>query len=291
MAFPATRHTLIHRLTLRAADSDWREFLNDYWGPICWFARRRGNLQADQAEDVASRVFEAIVKNRLLERWVDAPSAKLRTLICSVTINILANRARVDLGRRRLVREHGGMLDRYGEADAKEPTADSDDAFYAACADQIVQTAVDRLLAEYTAAGKGDYFRVLHGRICDEMTMPQIAEALQLKLTTVENYFRHARERLGEKLRDLVRQHVGRYSPPELAANEFALEWDRLGKWLAHCGGLEQTLRRVQAEGAGTAFRRKPPRLSRASLSESAPRGQAVQEPRPKGNSRPDLPG
>src|SRR5262249_30454965 len=121
----------------------------------------------------------------------------------------------------------------------------------------------DRLLAEYNTAGKGDYFRVLYGRICDEMTMPEIAESLQLKLTTVENYFRSARERLGQKLEDLVRQHVGRYSPPHLVSQEFAAEWKRLGEWLSQSGGLEQTLRRVQAEAAAGGFAREiPQRLS-----------------------------
>src|SRR5215471_14741399 len=138
MAFPQTRLTLIERLAGGGAESDWREFLRDYWGPVCRFARFRGNLKSEDAEDVASETLEAIVKNGLLARWSANRSAKLRTLICAVVVNVLSNRARVAIGRKRVVREHGGQLDRYfdqGTLSADDESAESNDAFYAAWAD------------------------------------------------------------------------------------------------------------------------------------------------------------
>ena len=38
MAFPDTRQTLIQRLATTSGEDDWRQFLNDYWGPVCRFA-------------------------------------------------------------------------------------------------------------------------------------------------------------------------------------------------------------------------------------------------------------
>src|SRR5437879_4084689 len=39
MSFPQTRPTLIERLAAAGEERDWQEFLTDYWGPICRFAR------------------------------------------------------------------------------------------------------------------------------------------------------------------------------------------------------------------------------------------------------------
>src|SRR5260370_41996828 len=138
MAFPQTRLTLIQRLAAGASQADWREFMVDYWGPVCRFAQGRGNLTHEDAEDVATEVFEAIFKNQLLERWSKMRSAKFRTLICCVVRNVLSNRFRVGAGRARLVREHGGMLDRYaelGDVESDEAPRDQLDAFYAAWVD------------------------------------------------------------------------------------------------------------------------------------------------------------
>ena len=69
MSFPETRHTFIQRLALEGRETDWGEFLADYWGPVCRFAIRRGALTEADAEDVASQVFMALLSNQLLARW------------------------------------------------------------------------------------------------------------------------------------------------------------------------------------------------------------------------------
>src|SRR5262245_13944236 len=103
MSFPETRHTLLQRLAESGEESDWRQFLADYWGPLCRFAACRGNLSAADAEDVASQTFMALLSNQLISRWTTHKSAKLRTLLCSVVRNVLSNRARVQAGRAKLV--------------------------------------------------------------------------------------------------------------------------------------------------------------------------------------------
>jgi len=248
MAFPQTRLTLIQRLADKPSQADWRDFMDDYWGPVCRFARGRGSLTHEDGEDVAAEVFEAISKNRLLERWSKLRSAKLRTLICCVARNVLSNRLRVDAGRARLVREHGGMLDRYaelGDVDAVDAPREQLDAFYAAWVDGTLRAAVESLLSEYDHAGKGDYYRVFYGRLCEQLPMAEIADHLQIKLTQAENYYRHVRDRLGERLKEYVREHVLRYSGAQEIVDEFTSEWSQMGEYLRERGGLESAVRTV----------------------------------------------
>ena len=110
MSFPATRHSLIQRLAVAGADEDWRQFLEDYWPPVCRFAARWGRLRFEDAEDVSSATFQVVIAGQLLQRWLQQPTAKLRTLLCSVVRNVLSNRARIDLGRQRLLRENRELL-------------------------------------------------------------------------------------------------------------------------------------------------------------------------------------
>jgi len=250
MAFPQTRHSLIERLAGGGDEADWRDFLEDYWGPVCRFARQRGHLTLEDAEDVASETLGAFIRNNLLSRWSADRSAKLRTLICAVVRNVLSNRVRVEGGRARLVREHGAALDRYAAADGIDPaglSTETVDAFYAAWADDLVQQAADGLLAECHAAGKGDSFRVLYGRICDEMPMSEIAAALNLAPAAADTQFRQAKERLSEQLRRLVHGQVDRYCRPEEADREFEIEWSRLRDYLHDHGGLDAAIRRSSA--------------------------------------------
>ena len=76
MSFPETRHTLIQRLASGGEAGDWRTFLEDYWGPLCRFAKRRGGLSAADAEDVAAQTLEAVVRGRLLDRWTELKQGK-----------------------------------------------------------------------------------------------------------------------------------------------------------------------------------------------------------------------
>jgi hypothetical protein len=119
------------------------------------------------------------------------------------------------------------------------------DGFYAAWVEDVVQQAVESLAAEYLLRGRGDYVRVLYSRVCEELSVAEVAQALDIKPTDVVNYFRHTRQQLSERLEQLVRQQVSRYSPSEEIDSEFQEEWQRLGDYLADQGGLEKALRRT----------------------------------------------
>jgi RNA polymerase sigma factor (sigma-70 family) len=240
MSFPDTRLTLIQRLAAGGSTEDWHTFLKDYWGPVCRFSLRFGAANLDDAEDVASQTFEALWENRLLVRWVSNRSAKLRSLLCGVARNILSNQKRVQEGRERLAHEIAQWLDQ-SERALQEQT----DAFYAAWVEDVVQRAVQSLALEYYAQGKGDYLRVFYGRLCQRLTIAQVAEALKIKPATVDNYFRHGKDRLRQKLEEVVRRQVCRYCPAEEADQEFELEWRQLGRYVADFGGLEEAVRRA----------------------------------------------
>jgi len=240
MGFPETRLTLVRRLASGNREEDWSVFLRDYWGPVYRFALRFGARDLDDAEDVASQTFEALWEGRLLGRWVSNRSAKLRTLLCSVVRNILSNRNRVRAGRQRLWRDVAEHVDGLSQTRSEEV-----DAFYSTWVEDVIQQAVESLAAEYYRRNQGDYVRVLYGRLCEQLTIAEVADALQIKPSTVDYYFRHARGRLSEKLEMVVRPQVERYCAPEEAEQEFALEWEQLGRYLSEYGGLEEAVRRT----------------------------------------------
>ncbi|MHC4363521.1 MAG: RNA polymerase sigma factor [Planctomycetota bacterium] len=248
MTFPQTSKTLIFRIASESNERDWRRFLNDYWLPVCRFAQQRANLKIEDAEDVASETFEAILRNQLLHRWASDRTSKLRTLLCTVVRHVLANRARVQKGRQRLLQENVHELLRRADLPTiktmNEAAPDLDE-FYTAWAEGILLQAVESLMQEYHRTGKGDYFRVLHGRVCEQMTTPQIAQALSIKKTDAENYYKASRNRLAAKLRESVHQHIRRYCDPEQLESEFESEWKQIGRYLKDHGGLEEAIAKV----------------------------------------------
>jgi RNA polymerase sigma factor (sigma-70 family) len=240
MSFPQTRVTLVERLAAGGTEEDWQGFLKDYWGPICRFALRFGARDLDDAEDVASQTFEVLWEQRLLVRWASNRSAKLRTLLCSVVRNILSHWNRVRAGRQQRQEDLAEHVERLNQQ--PDPHLD---AFYAAWVEDILQQAVESLAADYCRNGQVDYVRVLYGRLCQGMTIAKTAEALAISPAAVDHYFRHAKERLAEKLEQLVRRQLQSYCPPEEDQEEFTTEWQRLGQYLSEHGGIDDAVRRT----------------------------------------------
>ncbi|MHC4259080.1 MAG: RNA polymerase sigma factor [Planctomycetota bacterium] len=255
MSFPRTSKTLIFRVVTEGSEQDWHRFLSDYWLPVCRFAQQRDKLGIEDAEDVASETFETILRDKLLQRWASDRSSKLCTLLCTVVRHVLSNRARVQKGRRRLLAERATELPKRTDLPtikAIDESAEQIDEFYAAWVEGILLQTVESLMREYHRTGKGDYFRVLHGRVCEQMTTPQISQALSIKITDAENYYKAARKRLAAKLQELVAEHVRRYCEPQEADDEFESEWNRIGQYLKDHGGLERALAKVYKSTAPT---------------------------------------
>ncbi|MGA2255069.1 MAG: sigma-70 family RNA polymerase sigma factor [Thermoguttaceae bacterium] len=240
MSFPETRLTLIQRLASGGNAEDWQSFLRDYWGPVCRFALRSGAGQLSDAEDVASQTFEVLWESRLLVRWIANRTARLRSLLCSVTRKTLANRQRVRAGRERLARD---AADQWAQPESVED--EQSEIFYAAWVEDLLRQALESVAAAYYQEARGDYVRVLYSRLCQGVSVAVMAGELATTPSSVNNYFRHARQRLADTLETLVRRQVQRYSTPEAAEQEFQDEWQRLGRFLTERGGLEEAIRRA----------------------------------------------
>ena len=202
MAFPETRLTLIHRLVAGDSETAWQQFLADYWRPICLFAMRIGNLCWEDAEDVASQTVEVISRKDLLKRWLAKPRSQFKTLICGVVRNLVSNRVRSERAHQQMLKQFVAESDEtLGQTASPEDLS----AFYGIWAEELLRNAVQTVMWNYHRTGRGDYFRVLHGRICDGLTNREIASLLGIKVTDVENYYRNVREKLTEEMESGIR--------------------------------------------------------------------------------------
>jgi hypothetical protein len=104
---------------------------------------------------------------------------------------------------------------------------------------------VEAMMSEYHRTGKGDYFRVLYGRICENLSMPEIAKILNIDTSRAENYFKAGKKRLAAIFEDQVRKQVERYSKGEEAEEEFQAEWREIGEFLMKRDGLETSIAKV----------------------------------------------
>ena len=246
MSFPNTQASLIIRLAQGGSETDWQQFLSDYWGPVTRFAARRGNLPLDLAEDVAGEVFVVLVRSTLIARWRDEQSGRLRGLLCGVVRNLLSNRHRLEQGRKRLLQDAalaGGIPEILPVSETSDPETEDLDSFYQAWVDELLSAAMRQVLAELQAEGRGDYFRSLYGRICEGLSAEEIGNALGLPAATIENQLRIAKGRLSRCLSNEVRRHVESYSTPETVQADFESEWSQLGLHLEKFGGLEGAIR------------------------------------------------
>lgn len=239
MAFPETRLSLIRRIVATGDATSWDQFMAGYWRAVCRFAMRIGNLQWQDAEDVASQVFEVLVRKSLLESWLDRPEAKFKTLLCTVIRHVVLNKVRANqTAARHMEAQIQQALRQSASGDQQD-----EDLFAGIWAEELLQAAVQSLMTDYHREGKGDYYRVLHARICEELSIKDIAEQLGLKSTDVENYYRHARKRLGDSLERMVRTDISYYTDFSDLDAEFRREWQNLADLLQRQGGLERAVR------------------------------------------------
>ncbi|QDT41998.1 RNA polymerase sigma factor [Gimesia alba] len=219
--------------------------MTDYWRPVCRFSMRWGKINLTEAEEVASLTFVALIQNQLLSRWLSNPSARLRTLLCAVIRNVLSNRAKVETGRQSILTKLARDPARPDWIlDSQAASPEQLDLFYATWVEELLQDCVETVMAEYYSTNRGDYFRVLYGKICEQLTAREIAEHLGLTTMTVENYFKHSRRQLAECLEKTLVARVRRYSDPQNFDIEYKQEWESLGNYLTAQGGLEEAVHR-----------------------------------------------
>jgi DNA-directed RNA polymerase specialized sigma24 family protein len=172
MSFPATRYTLIHRVATANDEDGWAVFLQDYWRPLCGFAIQFGAANTQDAEDVAATTLEAVIKNDLLKRWVEDRRARLSTLLCSVVRRVLALQHRKRTTQQSHLKLYWEQLNAELSIETlanDTVTTDERDLFYREWSRSLLLNAVESLLDDYHREGRGNYFRVLFGRICEQL--------------------------------------------------------------------------------------------------------------------------
>ncbi|MBI1375595.1 MAG: sigma-70 family RNA polymerase sigma factor [Phycisphaera sp.] len=253
MSFPETHYSLIDRLVREGAERDWGKFLEAYWTPLCAFARRRAGLSVDDAEDVAAMTVEVLLRNKLLDRWATDRSAKLRTLLCTVVRRVMANRLRVQSGRRELLEELGRELterDDLPTLKADDATEADVDVLYAAWVEQLLRDAVGRVVTELRADGKEHYVAVLRARVCDGLTIRDTAERVGITTASVDNHYRSMQKRLRDALQTVMHEHVRPNTPARYIDTELFREWAALAEYLESHGGLEDAIATACADVA-----------------------------------------
>lgn len=238
MSFPDTRLTLIQRLASGASEDDWRVFVQDYSGPIRRFALRRGARNLAEADEVVAQTFETLWEAKLLVRWVANRTAKLRTLLCAVAWRILSGRLRDEGYHQRSLRQWAEKA-----ASPALPAPDQADLFYRAWVEELLQRAVDLVARDYYCDNQGDRVRVLYSRLCEGLSVAETAHLLELRYSDVVSFYRQARQRLAERIRQVLRNHIARYCAEDEAQTEFEEEWQRLAEYLERHGGLEEAVR------------------------------------------------
>jgi len=238
MTFPETRLTLIQRLASGPTEEDWHQFVRDYWGPIRRFALRHGARNVAEADEVVAETFETLWEAKLLVRWVANRAARLRTLLCAVAWRIATTRLRAEARHQQAIRQWAQQA-----ALPESLAPDQADLFYRAWAEDLLQKTVELVAREYYQRNGGDHVRVLYSRLCEGLSVAETARLLELNYSEVVLYYRHARQRLSERIQQVLRNHVLRYCAAEEVQSEFDEEWQRLADFLERHGGLEEAVR------------------------------------------------
>jgi len=163
MSFPDTRLTLVQRLASQGSEEDWRLFLKDYWGPICRFSMCDGVLAIWTTPRKSPRkTFEVIWQKPPAGAMGRSSAAKLRTLLCGVVRNILAQ-SFIAFGQAETVwlRDLGRS---YREVESFAQRHEQVDSFlHAAWVEQRCLDSTGRRIAgqrKYYCRNQGDYMRV-----------------------------------------------------------------------------------------------------------------------------------
>ena len=182
-----------------------------YWCPLYTYVRRRGYAVAD-AQDLTQAFFARLLEKRAL-RVADPERGKFRTFLLASLDNFLAN----EHDRAQAQKRGGGRkplsLD-IAAAESKvslEPAHDltPERLFERQWALTLLELAVNRVEAEYHAAGKSELFRLLKdvlGGGRERVPYADVAVALGMSIANV----RQAAHRLRKRYREVLREEVAR---------------------------------------------------------------------------------
>jgi RNA polymerase sigma-70 factor (ECF subfamily) len=202
MSFPSSIWTTI--LSLRNDPEGVKEtVIRRYREPVFEYIRRQG-IRHEDAEDLTQNVFLRITKDSFLER-VDPRKGKFRTLLLTVTRNVVASFRRHELAA---ARDHRRTvpLDDHVDVPAESP---ADAEFDRLWVRNLVTQAMDRLPKDRPLLALK---LQLEGKSYQE-----IAQALGKSETDVTNYIHRAKKLLRQEIEQLIAEYSGSDVKEEIA--------------------------------------------------------------------------
>ena len=185
-----------------------------YWKPIYRHIRLSWNLGNEEAKDLTQQFFLHILEGTFLDQ-VSPAKGRFRAFVKASLENFLRQHRR---DARRLKRGGGAAplsIDMSGEEPFEVPAPPSapGEAMDREWRRILLAEAVNRLRAAYEREGKGEYFEVfrlldLESPDGDRPRYHDVAAALKIKETDVDNRLAHARKRLFEIVREIVAESV-----------------------------------------------------------------------------------
>lgn len=213
--FPETHWSVI-AASRDHADPRWRERIEQlarlYWKPIYRHLRIRWGMSNEEAKDATQDFFGEMLEGKYLREAAES-RGRFRSFVKVCLDNAVRQMKRAG-GR---LKRGGGVaivpLDAGGEgapepaAPGEPPEASLDREWRRA----LVAEAVKRLQAEYEGEGRAGWFEVFRRVDLAEAGRPtyrDVAAALGVRETDVDNRLSHARKRLFEFVRDIVAESV-----------------------------------------------------------------------------------
>ncbi|MBS0262522.1 MAG: sigma-70 family RNA polymerase sigma factor [Planctomycetes bacterium] len=225
LGFAPTHWTIVLAAARGTAESQGRAALTElcqtYWFPLYAYARRRGENE-HTAEDLTQAFFTSLLSHDALAR-VDRDKGKFRAFLLTAFKNFLA-----DERDRQQAQKRGGQLivisldGRDSESRYQlEPVQDlsPERVFDRQWALTVLDRVLNRLQAEWAAAGKGELFALLQRTLTGDQ--PETYEAIARQFGLTAGAVKSSAHRLRQRYRELFHTEISQtVSSPEAIAEE-----------------------------------------------------------------------
>jgi DNA-directed RNA polymerase specialized sigma24 family protein len=211
-AFPNTRWSVVLAATRKDAPGSaaaLETLCRAYWHPLHAYVRRCGESPHD-AEDLTQEFFRRLLEKNWLDS-ADREKGKLRMFLIGALKHFMSNEWR----RAATQRRGGGQtqvqfdttIAESGQAGCLPSSPGADEAYDRQWALTLMDLTLNRIEAEFTAAGKPEAFAVLKGCLTSERgAMDYAAMAGQLGVN--EGAARVAAHRLRKRFREIFREEI-----------------------------------------------------------------------------------
>jgi RNA polymerase sigma factor (sigma-70 family) len=224
MRFATTRWSIVVAASAGASDESRTALAvlcETYWYPLYAFARRRGS-SVEQAEDLTQGFFARFLEKNDVQD-ADCERGRFRTFLLTSFKHFIAN----EWDRSRAAKRGGKVelvhLD-FSTAEGRfatecSPPSTPDQEFERQWAHAVLAETVERLRAEYRAAGKERLFAKIEGFLPGSVD-PPTCRACAESLGTTEGAVKMAVHRLRGRYRSVLREVIADTLGPDASVDE-----------------------------------------------------------------------